>query len=214
MVKPRLFAGLAICVLILSLTHAAPAQQPQPFSADMSTASADDGMNMKGKFHFSAPKIRMDILEAGGGRRGEHGGPGKMSMIVDGAQKKTYMLMPDQQMYMEFSADDNNPMRQRMPKVDDYRSDPCSTRDYASCKKVGTEAVNGRTCDKWEAVEKSGEKHTFWIDQKLHFPIKSQTGKVTTEFTNIKEGPQEASLFAVPAGYQKFDPSAFGRPPR
>jgi outer membrane lipoprotein-sorting protein len=211
MMRSKVFSGLAICVLILSFSPAALAQSPQPFSADFSTVSTDGRVAAKGKFHFSAPRIRMDMAEAGGRQAG---GAGKMSMIVDGDKKASYMLMPEQQMYMEFLASDNNPARQRMPRVEDYRADPCSSREFASCKKLGTETVNGRACDKWEAVEKNGDKHTMWVDQKLHFPIKSQTGGMTTEFTNIKEGTQDAALFTIPPGYRKFDAGAFGRPPR
>ena len=78
------------------------------------------------------------------------------------------------------------------------------------CKKLGTETVNGRTCDKWEVTQKSGKTETFWIDQKLHFPIKMINGDITTQYTNIKEGPQDASLFKIPDGYQKFDASMMG----
>jgi len=34
---------------------------------------------------------------------------------------------------------------------------------------------------------------------------------MTSEYSNVKEGNQDASLFQVPAGYQKMDMS---RPPR
>ena len=44
-----------------------------------------------------------------------------------------------------------------------------------------------------------------WIDQKLHFPIKSVSEDSTWELTNIKEGEPDASLFEIPAGYHKMD---------
>ena len=64
--------------------------------------------------------------------------------------------------------------------------------------------MNGRATDKWEFTTK-GDTSTFWIDQKLHFPIKTQAGQATTELTNIKEGAQAASLFEIPSDYQKMD---------
>jgi hypothetical protein len=182
---------------------------PQPFSADMSTTSANGNVNMKGKVFMSLPKMRMDMSDTGQHQSGPFGG--KMSMIVDGDSKMAYMLMPEAQMFMEFPADSKSPMMQRMPNLRDLNSDPCAGRQDVSCKKLGTETVNGRSCDKWEATDKTGKKETFWIDQKLHFPIKSQTaGGMTTEFTNIKEGAQDPALFKVPAGYRKFDASAMG----
>jgi outer membrane lipoprotein-sorting protein len=208
-VKPRLRLLLSISILLL-LAVPALAQMPQPFSADMSQTSANGNVNMKGKVYFSLPKFRMDMSETPGRPAGPFGG--KMSMIVDGDSKMAYMLMTDQQMYMEFPTDANNPMAQRAPKWQDFKGDPCTFRNEqgATCKKVGTETVNGRSCDKWEITDKNGKKETLWIDQKLHFPVKSFDGQVTTEFTNIKEGAQDASLFKVPAGYRKFDASMMG----
>ncbi|HET9283583.1 MAG TPA: DUF4412 domain-containing protein [Candidatus Angelobacter sp.] len=209
--KQRFFARLAICTLIFLAVPAAYAfQAPQPFSADFSTTSSNGNMHMTGKFYFSLPKMRMDMADTG---QHQNAGPfgGKMSMIVDGANKTAYMLMTDQQMYMEFPVDQNNPFSQRMPKFQSFAGDPCSVNEGSTCKKLGTETLNGRTCDKWEMTEKNGEKETLWIDQKLHFPIKSQSDKgMTSEFTNIKEGAQDAALFKVPAGYRKFDASMMG----
>ena len=211
--KQRLSLALAICCSLMLLAVPALGQMPQPFSADMSSTSANGNVNMKGKVYFSLPKFRMDMADTGQRQAGPFGG--KMSMIVDGDAKMAYMLMTEQQMYMEFPTDANNPMSQRTPKWQDFKGDPCTftNQQGATCKKLGTESVNGRACDKWEVTDKNGKKETLWVDQKLHFPIKSTDGQVTTEFTNIKEGAQDAALFKVPAGYSKFDPSSM-RPPR
>jgi outer membrane lipoprotein-sorting protein len=192
------------------LAMPALAQMPQPFSADMSQTSANGNVNMKGKVFISIPKFRMDMTDSGQRQPGPFGG--KTSMIVDGDSKMAYMLMPEQQMYMEFPTDANSPFAQRAPKWQDFKGDPCTfgNRQDATCKKVGTETINGRSCDKWEVTDKSGHKETLWIDQKLHFPIKSTDGQMTTEFTNIKEGAQDASLFKVPAGYHKIDVGSMG----
>lgn len=213
--KQNLVVRLAVCsLLFLAVSTAFAYQMPQPFSADFSTMSANGNANMKGKFFFSLPKVRMDMTDTGQRQAGPFGG--KMSMIMDGEAKMAYMLMTDQQMYMEFPTDANNPLTQRTPKWQDFKGDPCTfNKDQnATCKKLGTEAVNGRSCDKWEVTEKSGHKETLWIDQKLHFPVKTTDGQMTTEFTNIKEGAQDASLFKVPAGYRKFDMGSMQRPPR
>ena len=209
--KQRVSVGFAACVLVL-WSVSALAQMPQPFSADMSSTSANGNVNMKAKVFISLPKMRFDMSDPAPRQNGPFGG--KMNMIVDGDSNTAYMLMPDAQMYMEFVADAKNPMMQRMPNLQDFKNDPCAGRQGASCKKVGTETVNGRSCDKWEATDKTGNKETLWIDQTLHFPIKSQTaGGMTTEFTNIKEGAQDPALFKVPAGYRKFDASAMGQRP-
>ncbi len=93
--------------------------------------------------------------------------------------------------------------------------DMCSSNPGATCKRVGSETVNGRSCDKWEMTDQSAHKTTAWVDHKLHFPIKMQEQDGTvTDFTNIKEGAQDASLFVVPPGYRKFDASSFSRQQR
>jgi uncharacterized protein DUF4412 len=203
--RARLLPGL----LMLFIVSSAFAQAPQPFSADMATTSANTNTSVKGKFFLSLPKMRVDITDTGQQRQAGPFG-GKMTMLMDADAKMTYMLMPEQQMYMEFSMTQDNPMLQRMPKWQDLKGDPCAGRQDVTCKKVGTETINGRSCDKWEATKKDGQKDIFWVDQKLHFPIKSQTGHVTTEFTNIKEGAPDPALFKVPAGYRKFEAGAFG----
>jgi outer membrane lipoprotein-sorting protein len=209
----RLVLGL---LMLLAVSSAFAFQAPQPFSADMSTTSANGNLNMAGKVYFSLPRMRIDMTDSG---HGQAAGPmgGKMSMIVDGNAKMMYMLMTEQHMYMEFSTDQTSPMTQRMPKYQDmfHGSDPCAGREGTTCKKLGTETVNGRSCDKWEITEKSGKTETFWMDQKLHFPIKVVAGDITTNYTNIKEGAQDASLFKVPDGYQKMDLGNMGgRRPR
>jgi hypothetical protein len=215
-VKQNFFARLVVFIfLFLAVSAAFAYQMPQPFSADFSTTSANGNVNMKGKFYFSPPKVRMDMTDTG---QRQAAGPfgGKMSMIMDGDAKMAYMLMPDQQMYMEFPTNANNPMTQRQTQWQDFKGDPCTfdKEHSATCKKLGTETVNGRSCDKWEVTQKNGDKETLWIDQKLHFPVRVTNGQTTSDFTNIKEGAQDASLFKVPAGYRKFDMGSMQRPPR
>jgi hypothetical protein len=215
-VKQNLFARVAVCILLfLAISAAFAYQMPQPFSADMTTTSANGNLNMSGKMYISMPRMRMDMNNAGNGKAAGPFG-GKASMIVDGTTKTMYMLMPEQHMYMEFPMDQNSPMTQRMPKFQDMfkGNDPCAAREGTTCKKLGTETVNGRSCDKWEITEKSGKTETLWMDQKLHFPIKSVVGEITTQYTNIKEGAQDASLFKIPDGYRKMDMGNMQRPPR
>ncbi len=141
---------------------------------------------------------------------------GKMGMIVDGTTKTMYMLMTEQRMYMEFPTDQDGPMTQNMPKFEDMfkGNDPCAGREGATCKKLGTETVNGRTCDKWEITPKSGKLKPFGWTRSCTSPSRS-SGDITTQYTNIKEGPQDAALFKVPDGYKKMDMGGMGgRPPR
>src|SRR4051812_33183816 len=173
------------------------------FSADMKM-TGKQGMDSTGKMYFSGESkhVRMEMSMHG------H----NAIIIVDSsnaANPKSTMLMPEQKMYMEMSAYGAGPgMKQRSPQVRVYDpTNPCAGLDGTTCKKVGTETVNGYPCDKWEFTGK--ENQTVWVSQQLHFPIKTVTQDGTTiEFTNIKQGPQDASLFTVPSGYQKMDMGA------
>ena len=198
-----------IALVALSITAVAqiPTGIPQ-FSADMKV-SGRGGEGMGGRIYFGGQKTRFDM--SGGGR--------EMIMIHDAAKQTSYMLMPEQKMYMEMNA----AMQGRGPRMPDAKpmdpTNPCSANEGFTCKKVGTETVNGRSCDKWEFTSKNNprENHTAWIDQKLHFPIKNvgASGDVW-ELQNLKEGAQAGSLFEVPSDYTKMDMGGMmgGRPPR
>jgi outer membrane lipoprotein-sorting protein len=190
------------CMLLLLCSLAAIAQpQMQSFSADMKT-TGHKGEDMTGKFFFSGPDrhIRMDMATHGQ----------NVSILADAGNAtnpKTTMIMHDRRMYMEMNGAGPG-MRQKTPQVRVYDpNNPCSVEEGTTCKKVGTETVDGHPCDKWEFTGKDAQ--TVWIAQDLHFPIKTQHADGSTiEFTNIKPGPQDASVFQVPAGYQKFDMGA------
>lgn len=197
---------LAICTLLFLAISPAWAQLPQPFSADYSTTPANGADKVTGKMYFSMPRMRMDSSA-----RGQN-----VVMIVDSTAQVMYMIMPAQQMYMEFSTNQPSPMTSHAPYTPTAfdPSHPCAAD--ATCKKVGTETVNGRVCDKWVITNKAGTS-TAWIDQKLLFPIKTiGTNGSVFELSNLKEGKPEASLFEVPAGYRKMEMPAMGggRPPR
>lgn len=200
--------SFAVCVFVLAVSSARAWQaMPQPFSADMVTNVAK-GEQATGKFYFSPPKTRMDMNARGR----------DVTVISDSKTQIGYILMPQQHMYMESHGSQSSPMAPRIPEVDTNfdPNNPCASRPDVTCKKSGTETVNGRVCDKWEFTNKNGATTTSWIDQKLHFPIKTRNADgASVEFSNIKEGAQTASLFEVPAGYRKLDiPAMGGRPPQ
>jgi hypothetical protein len=194
------FRIAVFAALLLSLSTA-PAQiyTPQPFSADFS-ALAKSGTNVTGKFFFSLPSTRMDMTV-----RGQN-----VSSIMNGGTKTSYVIMHAQHMYMEMKAGQASPMGPSLPQIEAAfdPKNPCagSTHSGATCKDVGPDSLNGRSCEKWLITDKNGVTTTVWVDDKLHFPIKSQTSDGSSfELSNIKEGGQPASLFDPPADYRKMD---------
>ena len=179
--------GAAVCL---------QAQAPPEFKADLLMSGGRGGDTIRGKMYFGAAKIRMEMSVGGE----------KQIMIVDTAKKVQYFIMPEDEMYMEMRNDASMPGAPKTPKVEVMDpANPCSGDPKANCKKLGTETVNGRATEKWQ-VEMSREKATMWIDQKLHIPIKTVSSDgLTTEFSNLAEGKQDANLFVIPAGYEKMD---------
>ena len=80
-------------------------------------------------------------------------------MINNFATHTADMLLVDQKMYMEFNTDQRRMRGPGMPDVQPLKdpSNPCARMPNMTCKKVGVEQVNGRTCDHWQITDKSGK---------------------------------------------------------
>ncbi len=200
---------------LLWLASSLVAQVPHltPFSADMQISSMQAGpanRDMSGKLYVDQQAMRMDMQSAEGGA----------NIITTFATQTTDIIMPQQHMYMEHRAGDN-PMH-RGPNTSDVHpydpKNPCASDPGSTCKNLGTETVNGRSTEHWQVTHKDGNVSDVWIDNSLHFPIKTVSGGTSWQLTNIKEGPQDPSLFQVPAGFHKMDISGMGamggRPPQ
>ena len=192
-----------VLVVVAALIQAAIAQnlpQVTPFAADATVTSGRAGTNdMTGKMYVNREHLRMDI---------NNGPLGSAIFITNFGTRMTDTLMPEQHMYMEFNADQAMARRPGMaPNIRPFLdpNNPCASEEGATCKNHGVEDVNGRSCDHWQITQKNGRVSNTWIDRTLHFPIKAVSDDTTWQLTNIKQGDQEASLFTIPAGYQKVD---------
>lgn len=191
--------------LFLQLAAAQAPMGPSPFSADMqmtSTGNAKVARDMTGKIYLGHGHMRMEM----------QGGPrGQSIIITDFKTQTTDIVMPEQQMYMEHHAGGmagghHQAWGDVKPLADP--NNPCAGDPGTTCKSMGVEEVNGRTCDHWQITDKEGKVSNVWVDQKLHFPIKTVSANSTWQLTNIKEGEPDASLFQIPAGYHKMDVGA------
>jgi hypothetical protein len=205
MIGARRWMMRAVCAALVLAPACLFAQVTPAFSADLSIKGED--AKGSGKLYFSPPRIRMEMPSIKGPRN--TGLPGDMNIIIDGDRQTSYVLLPHESKYMEFHGDSADNIITGLPGLRQLRgkasADPCMGRTGATCKKLDAETVNGRTCEKWEVNDKDSGKFTVWIDQKLQFPIKvhkADGGEL--EFSNIQEGPQDPSLFTVPAGYKPF----------
>lgn len=188
-----------VCIVFLLLACLATSGVAQlhnmQFSGDMKITSKQ--MSSSGKFYMQGQKVRMEMDTP----------QGRVITIADPGRKVVDTIMVDRHMYMEMSTD--SPMaQQKLAQFKNYDpAKPCANDPDLSCEKLGPGTADGRACDKWKITHlKTGRVATEWIDRKtgMRLRVESNDGSVW-ELLNFKEGPQEASLFEVPAGYQKFD---------
>jgi hypothetical protein len=212
-----LLRNLSPAAAVLILIQLASAQIPHltPFSADVEISSTlgDRGpRDVEANIFLTNGHMRMNFTSAG------H----ESAVITNFATKTVDILMPQHQMYMEHKAGDM-PGRGPGNMTQDLKAydpaNPCANQPGLTCRKIGVEDVNGRTCDHWEITDMQGHTSNIWIDQKLHFPIKTVSQNSTILLSNITEREPDASLFQIPADYRKMDmggmmPPGAMRPPQ
>lgn len=174
----------AFCAMVFGLwiMLSAGAGYAGDFSADMVSSSKEGSFS--GKVYVSGDKSRMEMAEA---------------VTISRKDKNVaWMIMPQEKMYME---------------------QPLDTRTAAGTQEKiegevertaeGKETVNSRAVTKYRVTyEAQGRRETVfqWIDEAERLPVKTAAvdGSWSTEFKNIKTGPQDQGLFEIPAGYKKM----------
>jgi len=199
-IKSLLFAAT---LAVVPAAHAFnPVTSTAEYSADW-TMESEMGA-VKGKVYHAASKERREM-----GQGGEN-----MIMIMRQDKKVVWNLMPTQHMYMEMSMEGGAGDKKQGPEVNDY--------DFEQTV-VGEETVNGVKTTKYKIIMKpkkpNGTKMGgFMWSTKDGILVKldaiavdgGKKARMKTELTNLKVGKQDASLFEVPAGYNKFDMGNMG----
>lgn len=187
---------LTACLLFVA---AVPAFA-QEFSADLVRQKPQGAMGSK--IFVSGSKLR---FEAAGNQAHSS------IVVIELAERKGFMVLPEAKSYTLLKTDR---MSLAMPffRPDDP-DDACAAWEAAvekpkTCSKIGPETVNGRDAVKYKGSAHNGDTGYAWVDRTLKFVIKWEGEKTASEFQNIQEGPQAASLFKVPAGYEEVDPDA------
>jgi hypothetical protein len=196
------------CLVLFSiLTTAVFAQQD--FSADV-VNNSDKSPSSTAKIYASQDKLRIEGFSRGAGHTG--------AMIMNFATQTTDIVIPERKMYIESPIQGSATQRSfNFFRATDAEN-ACDewqkmvAKPGASCHKIGNEVVNGRSTVKYAGTSADGTTSYVWIDQKLRFPVKWQGQNGGGELRNIQEGAQPASLFAVPADYQKMDMRGMGMP--
>jgi hypothetical protein len=209
---PRRRAFLpAVVTLLATGASAAPLAAQGTFEGVITMNVQDPRGTGSGSMQYMlrAGKMRVDFAAARAGV--------PMTVIVDPAARKMYMVMAPQRMYMERA-------------ITSEQLDRMTGHTKPEITKTGKmETIAGRQCEIWTATE-NGERYdacvakglgTFfqgegaligrggWLDELRDgaFPLRVKRGDGATllEVTSIERKPLDAALFAVPEGYRKME---------
>ncbi len=95
-----------------------------------------------------------------------------MVEIFNLAQRRAWLLMPEQRLYMEHIMPDNIPSNFMSGMRD---ANPCSGLSQVQCQRLGEETVDGRPVMKWEMNgQQDGrmQRSLHWIDQQRNMPLR------------------------------------------
>jgi outer membrane lipoprotein-sorting protein len=205
--KTRLIPTISVIIMacfLLALNNDTLAlekmKEPQvEYSADVVMETGNNVMNYK-VYYALGGKKRQDMSYQGN----------QQIMILRQDKKVSWMLMPEQKMYMETSLEQQTQDNQ--------------IRDMSDCevdaKASGSESINGVTATKskisMSCPNNVGYEGYMWITKEgIMVKMDATTiydGKKShfkTELKNLKIAKQEPSLFEIPAGYKKFSMPGF-----
>jgi hypothetical protein len=193
--SPGLVWGVAFIATILFSAFGLSAQlTSKPFSADKVVTKR--GKATTTKVYATPAAVRAE---------GEQNG--KKYIAIDRFDLKViWSIMPDQKMYVELPMPAGADMAAGMNELAKGMMKDAQVKHES----LGSEQVNGFLCDKsrltvtWQGITSSSVE---WASKELGgFVVKKQDDTLgeITEYKNIQLGPQDPSLFEIPAGYKKM----------
>jgi hypothetical protein len=191
-------AGFLLCGRALA--------QAQQFSADLLTRQ-DDGAAVAtpaGKLRVFDDKVRLETPELADG-----------FFLIDGAKPTAYFVRPAARVFMDarqssrltqilVQVDPANPCRQWQAMA---RLAEAADQGDWRCERTGEATIGGRSTTAYRAISASGHVLLGWIDAAHKFPlqIRTEDGVIIT-VENVRDEPQPAPSFEIPASFRKFDP--------
>lgn len=181
--------GLFGAIFLITVMTLSTSVNAADISADMISKSSMG--SFKGKMFLKGDNLRQEM----------NIGSEKQITIFRKDKGVVWILMPGQMMYMEMPAGS----QKNMPPVD-----PAELENMGKKKYLGKEEVNGYMCSKYHYTfhDPSAGVSTYWISEKLNFPVKMEmdgpSGRMVMEYRNIQEKKVPAALFNIPSGYQKM----------
>jgi hypothetical protein len=206
MSKPAASATLVMLCLLCGLARFGYVGEGQTFAADLGTIkAAGESTQPLGRVYVSHGKIRIETRELADG-----------FFIVDADHPAALFLRPRQRLFMD--AKRSSPLTQIFVRVDP--TDACrqwqvmeriagatAAGDEWRCHLLGPDVVDGNETLKYQVTSHQNRRSYRWIDPLRQFPIRVENAEGTVlVLESIVDALQPSTLFAVPAGYRKFDP--------
>ena len=184
----RMFLVIGAMIIFLGFTFSAMAAE---FSADLKIKQPDRSYEFK--YYTQGDLYRLEKFT----------GEDRILVIADRKLDITWMLNPEDKIYMELKGTDAaffNPVR-------GWEAAKEGTKE----EQVGTETVQGYLCEKYTYTPSGGTEpgmEAWYLPELEHFirMIAHYGGGYEDgifELLNIQEAPQDDSLFKVPEDYQR-----------
>ena len=200
---------IAACLIAAAgVALAAPSASAQQFSADL-VKTAGATTTPVGRVRVSDGKALIETPAFPDG-----------FFLVDAARPAAWFVRPLGRVFMD--ARQSSPLTQMF--VPFKLDDPCrqwqvmaqlaAAVDPATwhCRHDGEETIAGRMTDVYRIEASSGLGFVGWVDRARRFPLQVKTADgAVISADHIRDEPQPAQSFEIPAGTRKFDPQALIR---
>jgi hypothetical protein len=129
--------------------------------------------------------------------------PQGLTYIYDARAGRTWILFPGRKQFVETKGP--GPLADLLPKPG---GNPCAgiADRNVTCRKTGSERVNGRLADRWELQFRVGDKKLVafrWVDRQLGVPVRVVTYEgAKVDLTDVRVARQPGSLFRIPPDYR------------
>ncbi|WP_246799645.1 hypothetical protein [Bradyrhizobium sp. CCBAU 51753] len=200
---------VAACLFAaVQLAATAISAEAQQFSADL-VAKKDGTTTAVGTLRVSEQKARIEAAAFPDG-----------FFLIDSAKPAALFVRPAARVFMD--ARQSSQLTRMFVPVDPDQ--PCrqwqaiaqlaAPNDEATwhCERDGEETIAGRRTDVYRVSDASGFGFIGWVDRARGFPLQVKTADGTViAADHIRDEPQAAQAFELPAGLRKFDPQALIR---
>lgn len=182
--------------MVLLVVGAAPRRVgAEGFSAEM--VEVRGGETSTATFHFQDGSYRFELRE----------GENALVVAFDAPAGVLRVIAPAEKMYYELAPDSTFA---RMVSPFAWHAHCARTMEVRT---EGTEPIAGMACTRQVAARNEQVFSVAWVSAELAFPLKVEVAinAQTVELRNIQRGPQDAALFAAPAGFRQA-PAPSDRP--